>query len=181
MLQTSAPSLAHDRHDRKPDLAALLADSTLLSALVSAAATAHPAVPASRVPVDTALDANMVLARQTDEGERRLTHRRHAIQTQLVATHALERQWRQKQSEMDRALAPAAPSSLYQRLAHGVHEQELVCRALEDSFLDSDNAATASEREVTDWVRRYRDAKKVYYARRESKARWDEGRVGGWR
>jgi hypothetical protein len=81
---------------------------------------------------------------------------------------------------MDRALAPFSPSALYQKLGQGVSEQEMVCRALEESFLEGDGA-TATEREAAEWVRRYRDAKKVYYSRRERKERWDEGRVGGWR
>lgn len=81
---------------------------------------------------------------------------------------------------MDRALAPFSPSSLYQRLSSGVQEQEMVCRALEESFLEGDGRV-ATEREATEWVRRYRDAKKIYYSRQERKERWDEGRVGGWR
>lgn len=56
----------------------------------------------------------------------------------------------------------------------------MVCRALEETFLEGDGGTT-SEREITEWVRRYREAKKVYYLRREQKERWDEGRVGGWR
>jgi hypothetical protein len=92
----------------------------------------------------------------------------------------LERQWRQKQAEMDRALSPFSPSSLYQRLASSVQEQEGVCAALEESFLEGDGEM-ASEREVQEWVRRYREAKKLYYERRERKERWDEGRLGGWR
>jgi hypothetical protein len=56
----------------------------------------------------------------------------------------------------------------------------MVCRALEESFLEGDGG-TATEREVVEWVRRYREAKKVHYSRRERKERWDEGRVGGWR
>lgn len=39
----------------------------------------------------------------------------------------------------------------------------------------------ATEREVVDFVKRYREAVKVAYLRRERKARWDEGRVSGWR
>jgi hypothetical protein len=81
---------------------------------------------------------------------------------------------------MDRALAPFSPSSLYQRLSAGVQEQEMVCRALEESFLEGDGGV-ATEREANEWVRRYRESKKVYYSRREQKERWDEGRVGGWR
>ena len=40
---------------------------------------------------------------------------------------------------------------------------------------------TRTERETLEWVRRYREAKKLYYLRQERKERWDEGRVGGWR
>jgi hypothetical protein len=85
---------------------------------------------------------------------------------------------------MDHALAPFAPASLYQRLGAGLQEQEAVCAALEESFLEGENpdgGALATEREATDWVRRYREAKKLYYLRQERKERWDEGRVGGWR
>lgn len=95
---------------------------------------------------------------------------------------------------MDVALAPFAPASLYQRLAQGVTEQEGVCEALEESFLDGGGGGSggggpdgegegrvATEREVGEWVRRYREAKKLYYLRQEKKERWDEGRVGGWR
>lgn len=84
---------------------------------------------------------------------------------------------------MDLALAPFSPASLYQRLVQGIHEQAAVCNALEESFLDAEAEANgpASEREVADWVRRYREAKVQLYLRQERKERWDEGRVGGWR
>lgn len=80
-------------------------------------------------------------------------------------------------------LAPFAPSSLYQRVSQGVQEQGGVCQALEESFLEEGGEGTgaATEREVSDWVRRYREARVLYYLRQERKERWDEGRVGGWR
>ena len=155
----------------KPDLLAALAHST---------STAHPSIASAQEPLQAALDENVALASHLNELEARLTHLRSSTQAQLLSTHALERQWKQKQSEMDRALAPFAPSSLYQMLSQGVQEQEMVCRALEESFLEGDGS-TASDKEVVEWVRRYREAKKVYYSRRERKERWDEGRVGGWR
>lgn len=82
---------------------------------------------------------------------------------------------------MDHALGPRfAPASLYRRLGAGLAEQEAMCGALEESFLDGE-AGEAGEREVVEWVRRYREARRGYYLRRERKERWDEGRVGGWR
>ena len=83
---------------------------------------------------------------------------------------------------MDAALAPFAPAALYARLTQALAEQEQVCAALEESFLEgSPDGAVATEWETTEWLRRYREAKKLYYLRHERKERWNERRVGGWR
>ena len=39
----------------------------------------------------------------------------------------------------------------------------------------------AGEREVGEFLRRYREGRRGVGRRREERARWDEGRVGGWR
>ncbi|KAL2018961.1 hypothetical protein VTK56DRAFT_10255 [Thermocarpiscus australiensis] len=166
----------------KQDLADILSDPAALSALTHAPQTIHPSLRASHDALQAALADNMERAAQLLDLEARLARQRSAAQAQLLSTHALERQWRAKQADMDRALAPFAPASLYQRLSQGVQEQEGVCYALEESFLEGGgDGALATEREVADWVRRYREAKKLYYLRQERKERWDEGRVGGWR
>lgn len=84
---------------------------------------------------------------------------------------------------MDAALAPWSPKGLYQRLNAAIAEQEAVCQAVEESFLEGDHhpSGRAGEKEVVDWVRRVRAEAGKLAARREAKARWDEGRVGGWR
>lgn len=82
---------------------------------------------------------------------------------------------------MDAALAPWSPKTLYQRLVASVAEQEAVCQAVEESFLEGDHHGRATEKEVVDWVKRVRAEAAKLAARREAKARWDEGRVGGWR
>ncbi|KAF4119249.1 Modifier of rudimentary (Mod(r)) protein [Geosmithia morbida] len=168
----------------KQDIAAMLADAKVLQALTHSSRTAHPSLLESQSLLRSALEDNIDLAAHTAGMESRLAAQRAATQAQLLSTHALERQWRQRQSDMDDALAPLGPASLYQRLAQGVQEQEAVCQAMEESFLDvgaDDAASTATERETADWVRRYREARVVYYLRQERKERWDEGRVGGWR
>lgn len=169
----------------KGDLAAILQSPQLLNALVHSPQTAHPSLAASRQALQTALAENVGLASHLVELEAHVVSARAATSAQLLSARALERQWRAKQGEMDAALAPFAPASLYQRLAAGVSEQEGVCRALEESFLagesGGDGDKVASEREVGEWVRSYREAKKLAYLRRERKERWDEGRVGGWR
>lgn len=167
---------------RKQDIADILASPKLLSAMTHASSSAHASVQASNQALQAALADNMDLASQVSDLEQRLAHQRSATQAQLLSTHTLERQWRQKQSAMDHALAPFSPASLYQRLGQGVQEQSLVCQAMEESFLDGDgDNVPVSEREAAEWVRKYRDAKVQYYLRQERKERWDEGRVGGWR
>lgn len=69
--------------------------------------------------------------------------------------------------------------ALYQRLNASVQEQDLLIKGLEASWMEEEGVA--SEREVGDFVRRVKDARKVAFLRRERKGRWDEGRVGGWR
>ncbi|KAK3330264.1 hypothetical protein B0H66DRAFT_53066 [Apodospora peruviana] len=166
----------------KQDLADILSNPTLLSALTFSPQTAHPSLQVSHDGLHIALAANMEHATHLLNLEVRLAHQRSSTQAQLLSTHALERQWRAKQGEMDHALAPFAPANLYQQLSQGVLEQEAICYALEESFLEGQSdGARATEREASDWVRKYREAKKLYYLRQERKERWDEGRVGGWR
>ena len=162
------------------DLEEILRNPELLSATCHSRETVHPSTSASDESLQAALRENIALASHLNDVEARLSHLQASTQAQLLSAHALERQWRQKQSDMDRALSPFSPSSLYQRLGAGLQDQEMVCQALEESFLEGDGAV-ATEREITEWVRRYRDAKRLYYSRRERKERWDEGRVGGWR
>ncbi|KAL6868952.1 hypothetical protein ACO1O0_000275 [Amphichorda felina] len=173
------PQLLQDKS--KHDIAAILSSPGLLHTLTHAPQTAHPSLQASHAALQTALAENVDLAEHAADLEARLARQRAATQAQLLSTHALERQWRQKQSDMDHALASFAPASLYQRVAQGVQEQAAVCQAMEESFLDADDGAAESERDVAEWVRRYRDARVLYYLRQERKDRWDEGRVGGWR
>ncbi|KAF5658761.1 hypothetical protein FDENT_14041 [Fusarium denticulatum] len=170
------------QHKSKQDLAELLGNPTLLNALTHSPESIHPSLLVSHQALSASLNENIDLAGQLTDMEARLSHQRASTQAQLLSTHTLERQWRQKQSDMDHALAPFSPAALYQQLGQGVQEQASVCEAMEESFLDGEGeGVSATEREVTDWVRKYREAKVQYYLRQERKERWDEGRVGGWR
>lgn len=79
---------------------------------------------------------------------------------------------------------------MYQRLLSSITEQESVLKAMQESFLEGSSSddsyyggadGKASEKEVTEWVRRIREGATTLEKRREMRARWDEGRVGGWR
>ena len=72
-----------------------------------------------------------------------------------------------------------APPGLYHGLSAAVAEQDALCRGMEESFVEGEGRA--SERELVEFLRRYREARKVGWLRRERRERWDEGRVGGWR
>ncbi|KAF2094767.1 hypothetical protein NA57DRAFT_68335 [Rhizodiscina lignyota] len=168
------------------DLTTLLRDPSLQSALLNNPATTHPSLPASTAQLNAILAANLQLAQQLVSLESHLRSRRDATQSRLLALRALERQWRAKQSEQDAALRDFSAPALYQRLVAAVGEGDEVCRGMEESFLHARGGAGGegekmSEREVMEFVRRYREARKIAFLRRERKERWDEGRVGGWR
>ncbi|PTB64109.1 hypothetical protein BBK36DRAFT_1089299, partial [Trichoderma citrinoviride] len=175
------PQVVQDKS--KQDIADILSSPSLLNALTHAPQAIHPSLAASHAALSAALASNTDLAARLLDAEARLARQRSATQAQLLSSHALERQWRQRQTDMDTALARFSPAALYQLLAQSVQEQAGVCQAMEESFLDAaaDDAGVAGEREAAEWIRRYREAKVQFYLRQERKERWDEGRVGGWR
>jgi hypothetical protein len=130
----------------------------------------------------TLLTTNKSLTTHLLELESHLATLRASTESLFLQHQSLELSWRKKQSEMDGALAPWSPKALYQRLGAAIAEQEAVCCAVEESFLEGEHQhGRASEKEVADWVRRVRVEGAKLEARREARARWDEGRVGGWR
>ncbi|KAF1817067.1 hypothetical protein P152DRAFT_371732, partial [Eremomyces bilateralis CBS 781.70] len=163
------------RDKTTPDLHVLLSNPPLLSSL----AHTHPSIPASTAPLTSLLSTNTTLAHRLLALETSLATHRAATQSRLLALRALEQQWRGKQSAQDAGLQEFAPSGLYRRLNQAVAEQEMVCRGVEESFLEGEGRA--EEREVGEWMKRVREGRRVAFMRREGRERWDEGRVGGWR
>ncbi|KAH3918104.1 hypothetical protein HBI56_145090 [Parastagonospora nodorum] len=167
------------------DLHHVLQTPGLQNAIIHSPETAHPSLAASTAPLQALLAQNVSLAESLKQLESHVQHQRDSTQSRLLALRALERQWRDKQTEQDEALKEFSPPALYQRLSAAVGEQEALCRGLEESFLEGEETgggdAVASEREVAEFVRRLREGRKVAYLRAERKERWDEGRVGGWR
>ncbi|KAH8693262.1 hypothetical protein BGW36DRAFT_386217 [Talaromyces proteolyticus] len=160
------------------ELQEILSNPTLLSSL----STLHESYPASQLYLQAHLESNQALAQHVLDLESRVSGLRSSTESLLLNHQSLEVSWRKKQSEMDGALAPWSPKALYQRLAAAVAEQEAICHAVEESFLEGDHQhGRATDKEVTDWVRRIRTEGSKLEARKEARARWDEGRVGGWR
>ncbi|ETN45947.1 uncharacterized protein HMPREF1541_00129 [Cyphellophora europaea CBS 101466] len=158
-------------------------------AQLSALATSHPSYASSLAPLSQLLTQNLAAAQQLQSLESQLSHLRQQTAQLLLNHTSLQTQWRRKQGEMDDALSPWQPRAMYQRLVASITEQEALLRAMMESFLDGggedrfyDNGdGKASDKEVTEWIRRIREGATTLEKRREMRARWDEGRVGGWR
>lgn len=156
--------------------------------LITAFARQHPSYAASLEPLQAAISQNLALAQQVAQLEVQVGRLRDQTGQQLLNHTSLQTQWRRKQAEMDDALAPWGPRAMYQRLISSIGEQEAILRAVHESFLegggqhdDNINNGKASEKEVTEWIKRIREGTTTLEKRREMRARWDEGRVGGWR
>ncbi|EME87446.1 uncharacterized protein MYCFIDRAFT_201126 [Pseudocercospora fijiensis CIRAD86] len=161
------------------DLQHILSTPSLQNALLLNPSTTHPAVPASEAYLTPLISSNLQIATQLEETEAKLAALRERTQSRLLALRALEQQHRTKLNETEDALREFSPMALYQRLNASVQEQELMNRGLEESWLEEDD--TATDKETADFVRRMKEGEKTAFLRRERKARWDEGRVGGWR
>lgn len=80
---------------------------------------------------------------------------------------------------MDEELAAWSAKSLYHRLREAEREGEEVSRGVEGSWVEGEGEV--GEREVTEFLRGFREGRGRVWRRREALERWDEGRVGGWR
>ena len=178
---STLPCCAHTglSHSRTQDLHHLLENPELQAALLNSPETSHSSIQASQGPLKQLLESNLALATNLQQLESRLMAQRSATQSRLLALRALEQQHRTKITETEDTLRGFSPMALYQRLNAGVQEQDALVKGIEESFLDQGGAA--NEREVADFIRRVRDAKRTAFLRTERKERWDEGRVGGWR
>lgn len=171
--------MVHDKPSQA--LQEILNTPQLQHALLHHPDTAHPALQASTASLQALVAQNRSLAESLKQLENHVHRQRDLTQARLLALRALERQWTAKQAAQDDALRAFSPPALYQRLTAAVTEQEALCRGLEESFVQGEGDAVASEREVADFVKRLREGRTTAYLRAERKARWDEGRVGGWR
>ncbi|KXL51636.1 hypothetical protein M433DRAFT_361506 [Acidomyces richmondensis BFW] len=174
---TWLPDILKDKSTR--DLHDLLHDPTLQTALLDNPSTAPPTLTASYALLTPQIHTNINLASALLALETRVRTQRESTQSRLLALRALEQQHRAKLAETERVVAGWSPMALYQRLAAGVQEQQMLVRGVEESWLEEDGIA--GEREVGEFVKRVKEGRRTAFLRKERKERWDEGRVGGWR
>ncbi|KAL8663571.1 MAG: hypothetical protein Q9202_003759 [Teloschistes flavicans] len=153
--------------------------------LLTALTHTHPLISPSPLPPH--ISQTHSLATHVLHAHHTLLAHRAATQSKLLQLRALERQWRTKQAEVDEQLAPWGAKNLYQRLGRAEREGGEWCRGLEESFMVGGDGGRdggggkVGEREVGEFVRRFREGRRGLGRRGEERARWDEGRVGGWR
>ncbi|RPA80701.1 hypothetical protein BJ508DRAFT_327039 [Ascobolus immersus RN42] len=189
------------------DLQHLLNSPALLQALYTAH---HPAAQASSQTLQSSLATTKSLALNLSSLEQQLHTQRAQTEALLASTKALEHAWREKEAEMYRELKRWSEVGLYQRLEAGIAEGERLSQQIEEEFLrswggsgkkkdkrgkkekekDSGEDTTESEdeedegsrrRALEEFVKQYVEVRKLVHLRKERKARWDEGRIGGWR
>lgn len=183
--RTSIPAIQHDwlpetlKEKSTADLHRLHEDRDLQTAFLNDPNNTHPAIPASQAALQPLIESNVNLAESLLALEARLIQQREQTQSRLLALRALEQQHRAKIAETEDALRSFSPMALYQRLNASAQEQEQLIIGIEDSWLDE--SGVASDREISDFVKRVKDNKRLAFLRVERKRRWDEGRVGGWR
>lgn len=101
------------------------------------------------------------------------------VENALIETKELEREWENTELTMYSSLKPYTSTALHSRLQAATGEAEATTESLLSSFLEVVSKAEGDE--VHDFVKEYRNARKLYHLRREHLARWNDGRVGGFR
>ncbi|CCX06646.1 hypothetical protein FPQ18DRAFT_424317 [Pyronema domesticum] len=155
----------------REDLQYLLHSPPLLNALFH---TTHPIAASTSSVLTSALTTNLNLTSNLQTLETQLDSLRDSTQQKLLETKQLERVWRDKEKEMYQALQPYSSVAQEQRLRQAAEESEKMAEDIVERFLAGDG-------EVEEFLKTYREVRKVQTLRKERGARWREGRVAGWR
>ena len=73
------------------------------------------------------------------------------------------------------------PRVLHGRLVAAIGEAERMGEGVIVAGLEARDGEMATERDVEDWIQKVKEERRLVWLRKERRARWDEGRVGGWR
>ncbi|CCG84251.1 protein of unknown function [Taphrina deformans PYCC 5710] len=97
----------------------------------------------------------------------------------LIKTKHLQDEWEAVERSMYSALKPYTSDALYTRLQAAVSDSEKLSDSLVSSFLDAGPSPLNDD--IHDFIKEYRQTRKIHHLRSERLARWKDGRVGGFR
>ncbi|KAK7205341.1 hypothetical protein BZA70DRAFT_277874 [Myxozyma melibiosi] len=158
------------------DLAQLLEDDAVLTAYFEAT---HPASVSHREAVETLAGKIAASGTRINAKEETLSSRRTTVEKQLREAQKQDDVWHAREKEMYAALQPYSSSGLKARLSAATAEAEQVSEALAGSFLDMSGSSSRGGLDAGQFVRDYRQVRKIFHLRKERLERWKEERVGG--
>ncbi|THV03900.1 hypothetical protein K435DRAFT_851497 [Dendrothele bispora CBS 962.96] len=176
------PELAHLS---RQDLEDLLSDHTYFQAIFHS-------LPRVRSMYDAQAElgmANESIASNNLALQDRLYELRTETKSAFDEAKALEARWKELEKEQRDVYQKFTPDFLHWRLQQSISEQDEATETLASAFIQQDSAhtseggsgtATPSGKEIDDFIREFKKARKVYHKRVMWNDRWKKGQVE-WR
>ncbi|KAF9060727.1 hypothetical protein BDP27DRAFT_1296515 [Rhodocollybia butyracea] len=179
---TDFPELAHLS---RQDLEDLLADPNYFQAVLHSL----PRVKAMHDAQSELGNANESIANNTLALQERLYRLRSETQDAFNEAKSLEARWKEVEKEQRDVYQRFSPQFLLMRLRHSITDQDVASEALATAFIQHQitgsseshsGTATPSGKEIDDFIKEFKEARKVYHKRVMWADRWSKGQVE-WR
>lgn len=105
--------------------------------------------------------------------------KRFEVENALMKMKALERDWEDTERQMYNSMKPMSPVALQARLQAAVTDSQAMSDSMLTSFLDFGSAPNNDN--IQDFIKDYRQVRKLYHLRSARLARLKEGRISGFR
>ncbi|KAK9462902.1 uncharacterized protein V1516DRAFT_671440 [Lipomyces oligophaga] len=159
------------------ELASLITDDAVLSAYFTAQ---HPVSKSHLSTIQSLVSAIDTVGQRIASAEPALAESRTRAAAALREAQHLDTEWHVKEREMYESLQPFSAPRLRSRLVNATAEAEHVSEALATSFLDQSNIGGQRDADAAaQFVREYRQVRRIFHLRKERLERWNEERVGG--
>ncbi|KAE9391029.1 hypothetical protein BT96DRAFT_832585 [Gymnopus androsaceus JB14] len=181
-LTMEFPELAHLS---RQDLEDLLSDTNYFQAVFHSL----PAVKAMYAAQAELGNANESIANNNLASQERLYRLRSETQDAFNEAKLLEARWKELEKEQRDVYQRYTPQFLLMRLRHSVTAQDDASETLANAFIQHQSLGTSespsgtstpSGKEIDDFIKEYKEARKVYHKRVIWSDRWTKGQVE-WR
>ncbi|KAG4303860.1 hypothetical protein PORY_002748 [Pneumocystis oryctolagi] len=163
------PSILYEK--TQEDLKSILDDFSLLDAILN---TTHPKVLQQTNALKEAYKTNIKFSEELLNQKSSFLDLQRSVENALNEVKKYEEQWESVSKEMVDSLKFYSKPYLLTQLDNATKEANDFSNALQKMFLEN-----KKDSDVSGFIKKYRQARKLYYLRLEKKEQWESGKISG--
>ncbi|KTW27589.1 uncharacterized protein T551_03088 [Pneumocystis jirovecii RU7] len=163
------PSILYEK--TQEELKDILNDSLLLDAILN---TTHPEVLQQMNILKEAYKTNIRFSEELLNQKSSFLNLQKNVENTLNELKKYEKRWEDVKKEMEISFKFHSKPYLLTRLDNAIKETDDFSNSLQKSFLED-----KENNDVLEFIKKYRQARKLYYFRLEKKEHWESGKIIG--